>query len=76
MQPASATPSVSTSVSTSAAVPALDYAHGGPDALGVPAFDFSSNQNATGPCPSAAAAVQAADCGHYPDPHYTALRRA
>jgi histidinol-phosphate aminotransferase len=42
----------------------------------VPAFDFSSNQNATGPCPSAAAAVQAADCGHYPDPHYTALRRA
>jgi histidinol-phosphate aminotransferase len=50
--------------------------HGGPDALGVPAFDFSSNQNAAGPCPSALAAVQAADCRHYPDPHYTQLRRA
>lgn len=50
--------------------------HGGPDALGVPAYDFSSNQNAAGPCPSATAAVQAADCGHYPDPHYTQLRRA
>jgi histidinol-phosphate aminotransferase len=50
--------------------------HGGPDALGVPAFDFSSNQNAAGPCPSVLAAVQAADCRHYPDPDYTALRRS
>lgn len=52
------------------------HTHGGPDALGVPAFDFSSNQNAAGPCPSALAAIQTADCGHYPDPDYTALRRS
>lgn len=50
--------------------------HGGPDALGIPAFDFSSNQNAAGPCPSALAAIDAADCRHYPDPDYTALRRS
>ena len=56
--------------------PSLHSSHGGPDALGLPAFDFSSNQNAAGPCPQALAAVQAADCGHYPDPDYTALRRS
>lgn len=50
--------------------------HGGPDALGVPRFDFSTNSNACGPCPQALAAVQLADPGHYPDPHYTALREA
>lgn len=61
---------------TSATVPVLDYTHGGPDALGVPAFDFSSNQNAAGPCPLALAAIQTADCSHYPDPDYTALRRS
>lgn len=54
----------------------LDLQHGGPDALGVPAYDFSSNQNAAGPCPQALAAVQAADCAHYPDPHYSQLRRS
>ena len=54
----------------------LDNSHGGPDALGVPAFDFSSNQNAAGPCPQALAAVQQADCRYYPDPEYTALRRS
>lgn len=48
--------------------------HGGPDALGVPAHDFSSNGNACGPCPTALAALQAADAEHYPDPQYTALR--
>ena len=48
--------------------------HGGPDALGVPAHDFSSNGNACGPCPAALAALQAADAEHYPDPQYTALR--
>lgn len=53
----------------------LDHSHGGPDALGLPTFDFSSNQNAAGPCPEALAAVQAADCGHYPDPQYTQLRQ-
>lgn len=50
--------------------------HGGPDALGVPTWDFSTNANACGPCPQALAAVQQADARHYPDPTYTALRAA
>jgi histidinol-phosphate aminotransferase len=50
--------------------------HGGPDALGVPAWDFSTNANACGPCPQAWAAVQQADARRYPDPAYTALREA
>ena len=50
------------------------HLHGGPDALGVPAHDFSTNSNACGPCPQALAAVQAADATHYPDPSYAALR--
>jgi histidinol-phosphate aminotransferase len=48
--------------------------HGGPDALGVPTWDFSTNANACGPCPSALAAVWRADARHYPDPVYAALR--
>ncbi len=48
--------------------------HGGPDALGVPLHDFSTNANACGPCPAALAAVQQADPTHYPDPACTALR--
>jgi len=48
--------------------------HGGRDALGVPRWDFSTNANACGPCPSALTAVQQADARHYPDPAYTALR--
>ena len=48
--------------------------HGGPDAAGVPVFDFSTNSNACGPCPEALHAVQSADATHYPDPAYTALR--
>lgn len=56
--------------------PASLHSHGGPDALGVPARDFSSNANACGPCPAALAAVQAADARHYPDPAYASLRRA
>lgn len=48
--------------------------HGGPDAQGVPRWDFSTNANACGPCPQTLAAVQAADATHYPDPRYTALR--
>lgn len=47
--------------------------HGGPDALGVPAHDFSTNANAAGPCPLALHAVQAADARHYPDPGYALL---
>ncbi len=48
--------------------------HGGPDALGVPLHDFSSNANACGPCPAALLAVQQADATRYPDASYTALR--
>ncbi|QIM52303.1 aminotransferase class I/II-fold pyridoxal phosphate-dependent enzyme [Hydrogenophaga crocea] len=54
----------------------LQATHGGSDALGVPAFDFSTNANACGPCPAALAAVQAADPRHYPDPASTALIEA
>ena len=50
--------------------------HGGPDAEGSPAFDFSTNSNACGPCPNALRAVQLADAARYPDPAYTALRAA
>ena len=48
--------------------------HGGPDALGVPLHDFSTNANASGPCPQALQALRQADRGRYPDPAYTALR--
>ena len=48
--------------------------HGGPDAAGVPVFDFSTNSNACGLCPEALYAVQSADATRYPDPAYTALR--
>lgn len=50
--------------------------HGGPDALGVPRWDFSTNANACGPCPMALEAVRSADPRHYPDPSYTDLRNA
>ena len=48
--------------------------HGGPDAAGVPAHDFSTNSNACGPCPSAWRAVLGADVTRYPDAHYQHLR--
>ncbi|MBS0494779.1 MAG: aminotransferase, partial [Proteobacteria bacterium] len=48
--------------------------HGGPDALGVPLHDFSTNANACGPCPVALTALRQAGHRHYPDPAYTALR--
>ena len=50
------------------------WVHGGTDALGVPAHDFSTNRNACGPCPAAVQALQAAHVAQYPDPHYTELR--
>ena len=50
--------------------------HGGPDATGTAWHDFSTNGNATGSCPAVLAALRAADAAHYPDPGYTALRRA
>jgi histidinol-phosphate aminotransferase len=40
--------------------------HGGTDALGVPAHDFSTNRNACGPCPMAVKALQAAHVAHTP----------
>ena len=49
--------------------------HGGTDAQGVPAHDFSTNRNACGPCPTAVKALQAAHVAQYPDPHYTMLRQ-
>lgn len=54
----------------------MTITHGGPDALGVPRWDFSTNANACGPCPSALAAVQQVDARHYPDPAYTVLRES
>lgn len=48
--------------------------HGGPDAQGIPRFDFSTNANACGPCPTALHAVQQADALRYPDGSYSALR--
>ncbi|WP_367068005.1 aminotransferase class I/II-fold pyridoxal phosphate-dependent enzyme [Oryzisolibacter sp. LB2S] len=48
--------------------------HGGPDALGVPRHDFSTNANACGPCPQALDALARADRSRYPDPAYTELR--
>ena len=48
--------------------------HGGPDAFGAARFDFSTNSNACGPCPSALVAIQQADAGQYPDASYTVLR--
>ena len=50
--------------------------HGGPDAQGPVRWDFSTNANACGPCPTAWQAVQQADATRYPDPSYTALRAA
>ena len=53
----------------------MSMLHGGPDALGAPLHDFSTNGNACGPCPQVVAALQACDPRHYPDPAYTALRQ-
>ncbi len=50
--------------------------HGGPDGLGVPRFDFSTNANSAGPCESALAAIQRADRTHYSDPSLSELREA
>ena len=48
--------------------------HGGPDAAGVPRWDFSTNANACGPAPQVLAALHAADRSTYPDPASTTLR--
>nr|MDP2191348.1 aminotransferase class I/II-fold pyridoxal phosphate-dependent enzyme [Rhodoferax sp.] len=61
-------------ISPASAAPSPPRIHGGPDALGVPHFDFSTNSNACGPCPVALTAVQQADATRYPDASYVALR--
>ncbi|WP_353233307.1 aminotransferase [Diaphorobacter ruginosibacter] len=48
--------------------------HGGPDAGGAVAHDFSTNANACGPCPIVVDALRGVDASSYPDPHYTRLR--
>jgi histidinol-phosphate aminotransferase len=50
--------------------------HGGTDAMPDPRYDFSSNANPLGPCPSVLAAVRGADVTRYPDPMFTQLRAA
>lgn len=50
--------------------------HGGPDAGGVPSWDFSTNANACGPAPMVRSALRKVDLTRYPDPHYTDLRAA
>ena len=49
--------------------------HGGPDALGVPRHDFSTNANACGPAPMALEQVRQVDVRRYPDPSHAALRQ-
>jgi histidinol-phosphate aminotransferase len=49
--------------------------HGGPDALGVPRWDFSTTANACGPAPVALEQVRQVDVRRNPDPGYTVLRQ-
>jgi histidinol-phosphate aminotransferase len=55
-------------------MPSLQPVHGGTDSIPDPRYDFSSNANPLGPCPSVLAAVRNADVTRYPDPRYTQLR--
>ena len=55
-------------------MPSLHPAHGGTDSIADPRYDFSSNANPLGPCPSVLAAVRNADVTRYPDPEYSRLR--
>src|SRR6266403_2085071 len=55
-------------------MPSLHPVHGGTDSLPDPRYDFSSNANPLGPCPSILPAVRNADVTRYPDPSYTQLR--
>ncbi len=59
----------------SASQPAPERTHGGADSFGVALYDFSTNSNACGPCPSVQAAVAQADASAYPDASYTRLRQ-
>ena len=55
-------------------MPSLHPVHGGTDSLPEPRYDFSSNANPLGPCPSVLAVLRNADVTRYPDPQYTQLR--
>lgn len=55
-------------------MPRLDPVHGGTDSMPEPRYDFSSNANPLGPCPSVLAGVRSADVTRYPDPLYASLR--
>jgi histidinol-phosphate aminotransferase len=55
-------------------MPSLHPVHGGTDSIADPRYDFSSNANPLGPCPTVLAAVRNADVTRYPDPQYTRLR--
>lgn len=55
-------------------MPGIRPSHGGTDSLPEPRYDFSSNANPAGPCPSVLAAVRNADLTRYPDPLYASLR--
>jgi histidinol-phosphate aminotransferase len=55
-------------------MPDLHSTHGGTDSLPDPRYDFSTNANPLGPCPSVLAQVRNADVTRYPDPLYTRLR--
>lgn len=55
-------------------MPKLQPTHGGTDSMPEPRYDFSSNANPLGPCPSVLAAVRNADLTRYPDPLYAKLR--
>ncbi len=55
-------------------MPAIKPCHGGTDSMPEPRYDFSSNANPAGPCPSVLAAVRTADVSRYPDPLYAQLR--
>jgi histidinol-phosphate aminotransferase len=48
--------------------------HGGTDSMPDPRYDFSTNANPLGPCPTVLAQVRNADVTRYPDPLYTQLR--
>jgi histidinol-phosphate aminotransferase len=52
---------------------ALMHVHGGEDAQGKPAHDFSTNVNSVGPCPWVDQAIRNCDASSYPDPGYTHL---
>ena len=57
-------------------MPSLRPLHGGTDSLPDPRYDFSSNANPLGPCPTVLAALRNTDFTRYPDPQYTHLRDA